>query len=70
MATSVLFSTDERIAAKFAKSICFVPSKEQDVLLINERRQVNQGQVRERPNEKFVFNERERPQTKYGGGFV
>lgn len=31
------------------------------MLLFNERRQVNQGQVRERPNEKFVFNERERP---------
>ena len=34
--------------------------------MFNERKQVNEGKVKERPNEKFVFNETDRPTTKYG----
>jgi hypothetical protein len=41
-------------------------NKSQDVLMFNERKQVNEGKVKERPNEKFVFNETDRPTTKYG----
>ena len=68
--TTVLFSSEQRVVEKFKNQIFYDPSKEQDVLMFNERKQVNAGKVRQRPNEKFVFNEKDRPTTKYGGGFL
>lgn len=55
------------IVKRFKQQVFYDPSKVQDILLINERKTVNSN-VRERANEKFVFNEKERPTTKYGGG--
>lgn len=65
--TVVLFSSDPRLVDRFKNNIDFDPHKQQEVLMFNEKRQVNPGQVKQRPNEKFVFNERDRPTTKYGG---
>ena len=67
--TSVVFSTDPLIVRRFTSQVFYDPSKVQDILLINERKPVNSN-VRERANEKFVFNEKERPTTKYGGGMI
>ena len=55
--TAVVFSSDARIVERFKNQINFDPTKQQDVLMFNEKKQVNTGQVRQRPNEKFVFNE-------------
>ena len=65
--TVVLFSSDPRLVDRFKNNIDFDPHKQQEVLMFNEKRQVNPGQVKQRPNEKFVFNEKDRPTTKYGG---
>ena len=65
--TVVLFSSEPRLVDRFINNIDFDPHKQQEVLMFNEKRQVNPGQVKQRPNEKFVFNERDRPTTKYGG---
>ena len=65
--TVVLFTHEHRIVERFKNNIDFDPHKQQEVLMFNEKRQVNPGQVKQRPNEKFVFNENERPTTKYGG---
>jgi len=54
LSTSVVFSSEPRLVDRFKKQIKYDDSKEQEVLLFNERRQVNQVT---RPNEKFVFNE-------------
>lgn len=61
----VLFQNDARNADALGRQIYFNPGKVQNVLLINERKQMNaQHQMKAHVNEKFVFDEQLRPQTK------
>ena len=60
----VLFQGDARNADTLGRQICFNPGKGQNVLLQNERKQMNAQHQKAHVNEKFVFDEQLRPQTK------
>ena len=62
--TVVLFDGESRNADALGRQICFNPGKVQNVLLMNEKRQMNAQHQKAHVNEKFVFDEQLRPQTK------
>ena len=63
--TVVMFDSNQPHADELGRQINFNPGKRQNVLMMNERKIMNQEKgARPRPNEKFVFDEQQRPQTK------
>jgi hypothetical protein len=62
----VLFTSEEKIVDRFQENVNYDPSKQQSVMLINEKRVMNMNAVKpRRPDEEFagVYNEQERPTT-------
>ena len=53
----MLFQGDARNADELGRQIVFNPRKVQNVLLMNERRQMNAQNQKAHVNEKFVFDE-------------
>lgn len=60
--TVVLFTSEDKIVEKFKNNLSYDPSKQQIVMLINEKKVMNQSK---RPEEEFfgVYNDKERPTT-------
>ena len=58
--TVVLFHSEARNADRLGQQINFNPHKRQNVFMLNERKQMSQH-TEPRANEKFVFDEQQRP---------
>ena len=61
----VLFTSNEKIVEKFHKNVNYDQSKNQHVMLINEKKVMNLAQNRQKRGDEFVgvYNEQERPTT-------
>lgn len=61
----VLFTSDDKIVERFKNNVSYDPSKQQSVMLVNEKKVMNMSNAQKRPNEEFmgVYNETERPTT-------
>ena len=61
--TVVFFTSEAKMVDKFKHAVNYDPSKQQNVMLYNEKKPMNKSQVSKRPNEEFVFSDMQRPTT-------